>query len=79
MSRSAGERHDLPQPFHVLATQNPIEQEGTYPLPEAQLDRFLLQIDVGYPDRDAERRILIETTGADEHRADGRDERRGRS
>ena len=64
-----GERHDLPQPFHVLATQNPIEQEGTYPLPEAQLDRFLLQIDVGYPDRDAERRILIETTGVDEPRA----------
>ena len=62
-----GERHDLPQPFHVLATQNPIEQEGTYPLPEAQLDRFLLEIDVGYPDRAAERRILIETTGADEH------------
>jgi MoxR-like ATPase len=52
----------------VLATQNPIEQEGTYPLPEAQLDRFLLQIDVGYPDRDAERRILIETTGSEEHR-----------
>ncbi|MGO4526180.1 AAA family ATPase [Microvirga sp. 2MCAF35] len=63
-----GERHDLPQPFHVLATQNPIEQEGTYPLPEAQLDRFLLEIDVGYPTRDAERRILIETTGADEHK-----------
>ena len=52
----------------MLATQNPIEQEGTYPLPEAQLDRFLLQIDVGYPDRAAERRILIETTGVDEHR-----------
>ena len=64
----AGERHDLPRPFHVLATQNPIEQEGTYPLPEAQLDRFLLEIDVGYPDRAAERRILIETTGAEEHR-----------
>jgi MoxR-like ATPase len=64
-----GERHDLPRPFHVLATQNPIEQEGTYPLPEAQLDRFLLQIDVGYPDRAAERRILIETTGVEEHRA----------
>jgi MoxR-like ATPase len=63
-----GERYDLPRPFHVLATQNPIEQEGTYPLPEAQLDRFLLQIDVGYPDRDAERRILIETTGSEEHR-----------
>src|SRR5579872_588268 len=59
----AGERYDLPQPFHVLATQNPLEQEGTYPLPEAQLDRFLMQIDVLYPDRDAERRILIETTG----------------
>jgi MoxR-like ATPase len=63
-----GERHDLPRPFHVLATQNPIEQEGTYPLPEAQLDRFLLEIDIGYPDRAAERRILIETTGAEEHR-----------
>jgi MoxR-like ATPase len=63
-----GERYDLPKPFHVLATQNPIEQEGTYPLPEAQLDRFLLQIDVGYPDRTAERRILIETTGIEERR-----------
>ncbi|MGL4591713.1 MAG: AAA family ATPase [Aestuariivirga sp.] len=62
----AGERHDLPKPFHVLATQNPIEQEGTYPLPEAQLDRFLLEIDVGYPDREAERRILLETTGNEE-------------
>jgi MoxR-like ATPase len=59
----AGARHDLPSPFHVLATQNPLEQEGAYPLPEAQLDRFLLQVDVGYPDRAAERRILIETTG----------------
>ncbi len=59
----AGLRHDLPAPFHVLATQNPLEQEGAYPLPEAQLDRFILQIDVGYPDRAAERRILIETTG----------------
>jgi len=59
----AGERHDLPRPFHVLATQNPLEQDGTYPLPEAQLDRFLMQIDVSYPDRAAERRILIETTG----------------
>ncbi len=59
----AGERHELPRPFHVLATQNPLEQEGTYPLPEAQLDRFLMQIDVDYPDRAAERRILIETTG----------------
>jgi MoxR-like ATPase len=63
-----GERYDLPKPFHVLATQNPIEQEGTYPLPEAQLDRFLLQIDVGYPNRVAERRILIETTGLEERR-----------
>lgn len=66
----AGQRHDLPEPFHVLATQNPLEQEGTYPLPEAQLDRFLLQIDVHYPDRAAERLILLETTGADEARAE---------
>src|ERR1700688_4512473 len=64
----AGARHDLPKPFHVLATQNPLEQEGTYPLPEAQLDRFLMQVDVGYPDRDAERKILFETTGAEETR-----------
>jgi len=65
----AGQRHDLPHPFHVLATQNPIEQEGTYPLPEAQLDRFLMQIDVLYPDFEAERRMLFETTGAAEHHA----------
>ncbi len=65
----AGQRHDLPSPFHVLATQNPLEQEGAYPLPEAQLDRFLLQVDVGYPDRAAERRILIETTGDREAKA----------
>lgn len=65
----AGARHDLPRPFHVLATQNPLEQEGTYPLPEAQLDRFLMEIDVDYPDRDAERRILFETTGAEEAHA----------
>ena len=58
----AGQRYDLPEPFHVLATQNPLEQEGTYPLPEAQLDRFLLQIDFGYSDRDAEKRMLIATT-----------------
>jgi MoxR-like ATPase len=64
----AGARHDLPRPFHVLATQNPIEQEGTYPLPEAQLDRFLMQVDVGYPGRDAEKRMLIETTGVAEAR-----------
>jgi MoxR-like ATPase len=62
----AGQRHDLPRPFHVLATQNPLEQEGTYPLPEAQLDRFLMQIDITYPDRDAERRIMLETTGNEE-------------
>ncbi len=65
----AGERYDLPAPFHVLATQNPLEQEGTYPLPEAQLDRFLLQIDVPYPDLEAERRILTETTGTSEAKA----------
>ncbi len=59
----AGHDHEVPEPFHVLATQNPIEQEGTYPLPEAQLDRFLLQVNVDYPDRAAERRMMIETTG----------------
>ena len=59
----AGHSHPLPEPFHVLATQNPLEQEGTYPLPEAQLDRFLMQIDVGYPEREAERRMMIATTG----------------
>jgi MoxR-like ATPase len=63
-----GVEHVLPRPFHVLATQNPIEQEGTYPLPEAQLDRFLLQIDVGYPLLDAERAMLLATTGAAEER-----------
>ena len=66
----AGARHDLPAPFHVLATQNPLEQEGTYPLPEAQLDRFLMQIDILYPEIDAERRILIETTGVEDARAE---------
>ncbi len=65
----AGEHRPLGAPFHVLATQNPIEQEGTYPLPEAQLDRFLVQIDVPYPDRDTERDILIATTGASEAEA----------
>ena len=64
----AGTRHDTPQPFHVLATQNPLEQEGTYPLPEAQLDRFLLEIDVTYPDLAAERRMLYATTGSEERR-----------
>ncbi len=61
----AGFEHHLPRPFHVLATQNPIEQEGTYPLPEAQLDRFLLAIDITYPAIDAERAMLVATTGAD--------------
>ena len=65
----AGKRYDLPAPFHVLATQNPLEQEGTYPLPEAQLDRFLLQVDVGYPDEEAERQIMIATTGSNVPRA----------
>ena len=65
----AGARHDLPKPFHVLATQNPLEQEGTYPLPESQLDRFLMEIDVDYPDLESERRILFDTTGADEAKA----------
>ena len=60
----AGEYHDLPSPFHVLATQNPLEQEGTYPLPEAQLDRFFMQVDMDYPDLSAERDILVNTTGA---------------
>jgi MoxR-like ATPase len=64
-----GEIHPLPMPFHVLATQNPIEQEGTYPLPEAQLDRFLVQVDVEYPTRTTERDILIATTGAEEAEA----------
>lgn len=58
----SGHNHPLPEPFHVLATQNPIEQEGTYPLPEAQLDRFLMQIDVDYPDMDSERQVLLATT-----------------
>jgi len=60
-----GHPRSLPRPFHVLATQNPIEQEGTYPLPEAQLDRFLLQIDVDYPDIDTEKTILLKTTGGE--------------
>src|SRR5262245_57145275 len=64
----AGQYHPLPRPFHVLARQNPLEQEGTYPLPEAGLDRFLLQIDVDYPDIDAERQMLIATTGILEDR-----------
>jgi len=67
----AGQNRPLPPPFHVLATQNPIEQEGTYPLPEAQLDRFLVQIEVPYPDRETERAILLATTGAEEEAAHG--------
>ncbi|WP_333693074.1 MoxR family ATPase [Phaeobacter italicus] len=62
----AGADRPLGTPFHVLATQNPIEQEGTYPLPEAQLDRFLFQIDVPYPTRQTERDILLATTGVEE-------------
>lgn len=62
----AGQRHELPVPFHVIATQNPIEQEGTYPLPEAQLDRFLMQVDISYPGEDAEREMMLATTGAHE-------------
>ncbi|MEO8242517.1 MAG: MoxR family ATPase [bacterium] len=65
----AGQHRKLGPPFHVLATQNPIEQEGTYPLPEAQLDRFLVQVDVAYPTRATERDILLATTGAVEARA----------
>jgi len=65
----AGVRTDLPKPFHVLATQNPLEQEGTYPLPEAQLDRFLLQIDVGYPDSESEKKMILATTFGDEENA----------
>jgi MoxR-like ATPase len=65
----AGEAHPLPAPFHVLATQNPLEQEGTYPLPEAQLDRFLLEVEVDYPDEAAERAMLLATTGARDARA----------
>jgi MoxR-like ATPase len=62
----AGETYPLPQPFHVIATQNPLEQEGTYPLPEAQLDRFMLEIPVGYPDLESERKMLLATTGEPE-------------
>ena len=61
-----GKSHTLPDLFLVMATQNPIEQEGTYPLPEAQLDRFLMQVDVNYPELAAERQILLETTGLSE-------------
>jgi MoxR-like ATPase len=60
---AAGTTYPLPEPFFVLATQNPIEQEGTYPLPEAQLDRFMLELRVRYPSRADEERIVVETTG----------------
>jgi MoxR-like ATPase len=60
---AAGQTHKLQEPFFVLATQNPIEQEGTYPLPEAQLDRFMLMLKIGYPSRDEEERIVTATTG----------------
>jgi MoxR-like ATPase len=66
----AGQYHPLPKPFHVLATQNPLELEGTYPLPEAQLDRFLMEIDVGYPEESAEREIMLATTGVSEAKAE---------
>jgi len=59
---ASGTTHPLPEPFFVLATQNPIEQEGTYPLPEAQLDRFMFSVYLGYPDRDEERKIIKATT-----------------
>jgi MoxR-like ATPase len=64
---AAGQTYPLPAPFFVLATQNPIEQEGTYPLPEAQLDRFMLEVAVQYPDRDDEERIVETTTGDEQH------------
>ena len=66
----AGQSHELPKPFHVLATQNPLELEGTYPLPEAQLDRFLMEIGVGYPEEAAEREIMLATTGVSEATAE---------
>ena len=64
-----GTTYDLPRPFHVMATQNPLEQEGTYPLPEAQLDRFMLQVDIGYPSAADERKMMLVTTGASEEKA----------
>ncbi len=64
-----GTTYDLPRPFHVMATQNPLEQEGTYPLPEAQLDRFMLQVDIGYPTLADERRMVLVTTGTAQEKA----------
>lgn len=66
-----GTTYALPRPFHVMATQNPLEQEGTYPLPEAQLDRFMLQVNIGYPSLEEERRMVLATTGSSEERAVG--------
>ncbi|MGH7552324.1 MAG: AAA family ATPase [Longimicrobiales bacterium] len=66
---AAGETMALDRPFFVLATQNPIEQEGTYPLPEAQLDRFMLELRIGYPTREEEERVALQTTGAEEPEA----------
>ena len=63
---AAGETMKLDRPFFVLATQNPIEQEGTYPLPEAQLDRFMLELRIGYPTREEEEQVALQTTGAEE-------------
>ena len=68
---SSGQTHDLPEPFLVLATQNPLELEGTYPLPEAQLDRFILLVKVDYPNLDEEQQILLTTTGRDGEALDG--------
>lgn len=67
---TGGTTHALPEPFIVLATQNPIEQEGTYPLPEAQLDRFMVQLVVGYPTREEEERIVATTTTDEEVRVE---------
>ena len=64
---AAGQTHALPEPFFVLATQNPIEQEATYPLPEAQLDRFMFELRMGYPSKDDEERIVVATTGSTEN------------
>ena len=63
-----GTTYELPKPFHVMATQNPLEQEGTYPLPEAQLDRFMLQIDIGYPESADEHKMMLATTGTEEEK-----------
>jgi MoxR-like ATPase len=56
--------YDLPRPFLVMATQNPLEQHGTYPLPESQLDRFMMRLSIGYPDADEERNVILQSSGA---------------